>query len=115
MQTGLWEKIDAQVRDQAAKVSYLNTVNEVALAVDIGAADAGIVWDSNAMQDAKLDAIESPALKDRIETATLAIIAKTQQSSEAQRFARYLTASDKGEATFAKYHYKTVDGAAGAK
>ena len=76
------------------------TVTEIASDVSLGAVDAAIVWDSTVPQFPQLVAVELPEISGHIETASAGILVFTKQPTAALRFARYLSAPEKGGAIF---------------
>lgn len=102
--TGEWVELEKQSKRFQAKVSLVGTVNEVAQAVKLGAADAGIVWDATARQF-DLPLIEVPALTAMREQITLGVLQRTHSPQQALHFARYLAARDKGLEQFHRYHF----------
>lgn len=94
----------------AAKAAVMKpTVTEIAADLSLGAVDAAIVWDSVVPQF-KLEIAPLPELAKHEEHATAAILSFSQQPAEALRFARYLTAPEKGGAIFQKQGFKNVPG-----
>jgi ABC-type molybdate transport system substrate-binding protein len=75
------------------------TVNELAADVSLGAVDAAIIWDSTVGQF-KLEAITAPELASHQENASACVLNYSLRPADALRFARYLTAPDKGGAVF---------------
>lgn len=86
------------------------TVSEVAADVQIGAVDAAIVWDATVPQFKELEAIEVPELTKHRENASVAVLSYCTQTAEALKFARYLSAPDKGGAIFKKHGFEAVPG-----
>lgn len=76
------------------------TVTEIAADVSLGTVDAGIIWDSIATQFKDTQAVEAPELASIKENASVCVLAFTTQPAVALRFARYLTAPEKGGAVF---------------
>lgn len=106
---GRWEQIAARVNDGSG-VSFVGTVNEVALAVETGAADAGIVWDSVAKLTG-LDAVDDPVFSGGDQTVTAALVVPNDTPAGAMHFLRYLTASDRGLLVFAQRGFAVADDA----
>jgi ABC-type molybdate transport system substrate-binding protein len=83
----------------SAKAAVLKpTVMDIATDVTIGAVDAAIVWDSTASQFPQLEAVR---FTDTAENASVAVLAASAQPTAALKFARYLTAPEKGGPIFA--------------
>ncbi|MDB6007027.1 MAG: Molybdate transporter substrate-binding protein [Prosthecobacter sp.] len=94
----------------AAKAAVMKpTVTEIAADLSLGAVDAAIVWDSIVPQF-KLEIVTLPELAKHEEHATATVLRFSQQPAEALRFARYLTAPEKGGAIFQKQGFKAVPG-----
>ena len=94
----------------AAKAAVMKpTVTEIAADLSLGAVDAAIVWDSVVPQF-KLEIVPLPELAKHEEHATAAVLTFSQDPAEALRFARYLTAPEKGGAIFQKQGFKPVPG-----
>jgi len=81
------------------------TVNEVANSVKVGTAHAGIVWNITAVQYPDLEAIEVPELAKAQSNVAMGVLRSTKQSPVALKFARYLTARDRGLLVFKKHGY----------
>lgn len=104
-----WQALDEAVTQRGV---YKPTVNEVANDIKLGAVDAGIVWDTTVAMPRYRDemrAIELPELDDP-HLVGIAVLNSSPQPTEALRFARFLTARDRGLETFAKYGLKPVEG-----
>ncbi len=104
---GRWEAIEAAVRDRGV---FKPTVNEVATDVKIGTIDAGIVWDATAAQFHPLKAIALEGAEDFVKTVTIGVLTSSRQPTAALRFARYLSARDRGLPEFEKRGFPPVDG-----
>ena len=85
------------------------TVTEIAADLSLGTVDAAIIWDSVVPQF-KLEIAPLPELAKHKEHATAAVLSSSQQPAAALRFARYLTAPEKGGAIFEKQGFKNVPG-----
>ncbi len=107
-QSGQWSAIQAKVK------VLKPTVNDVANDVKIGSVDAGIVWDATAAQYPELEALSTPAFDKAVETITLGVLTASKQPTAALRFARYLSARDRGLIQFFKRSFNPVDGDAWA-
>ena len=95
-QSGQWETFQRQ-----AKVMK-PTVTDVANDIKIGSVDAGIIWNATAAQYPDLEAVEAPAFQEASETIMLAVLKSTRNPTATLRFARYLSAADRGLPEFAK-------------
>ncbi|REJ95897.1 MAG: hypothetical protein DWQ35_05490 [Planctomycetota bacterium] len=100
---GVWDTIRGKARQ-------LQTVTELAGAIKLGTnADAGFMWDATARQFG-LTIVELPELAGEPSTISAAVLADAANPTGALRFARYLAAPDKGQASFRELHYETVAG-----
>ena len=90
-------------------VIHRETVNQVANDVKITAADAGIVWDATAAQYPDLQIVRVPEFDQSKNEIAVGVLTTSKNPAGALRFARYLTAPDKGLPVFRKYGY-TVTG-----
>lgn len=110
-EAGAWDRLSARIHAAEGRVSLSGTVTEAAQRVQIGAADAALVWDATARQFG-LDVVEVPLFQEKgVEQATLGVSAATPHPTAALHFARYLTAHDRGEKVFAKYFFQPLDDA----
>ncbi len=86
------------------------TVNDVAADIQVGAADAGIVWDITVRALDGLEAVPAPALEGRAATLSACVVSACEQPAEALRFARFLAADDEGAKAFAAEGYTPAGG-----
>lgn len=109
----LWENLQQAVQSRGV---FKPTVNDVANDIKIGTVDAGVIWDSTARQYPELE-IVAPLTEDPnfIMEITIAVLRSSRQPTDALRFARYLSARDKGLEAFRRYYYTVVDGDVWAK
>jgi len=105
--TGDWAKIMAKKESGGAKVSFTGTVNEVAQALKIGAADAGVIWNSLVGQF-NLESVETDVLGAEKRTITIGILKDADRPTAALQFARYLTSRDRGMPHFARYGFEPI-------
>ncbi len=96
-------------------VIHRETVNQVANDVKLTAADAGIVWDATAVQYADLEIVRVPQLERSKNEIAVGVLTTSKNPNAALRFARYLTAPDKGLAIFHKYGYTVARPSAATK
>jgi len=94
--------------DKAAVMK--TTVSDVAAGVQLGAADAGIVWDSTIGLFKELEAVELPELTKHRENASVGVLSFCNRPTEALKFARYLAAPDRGGQVFKKFGFATAGG-----
>jgi ABC-type molybdate transport system substrate-binding protein len=91
------------------KRAFKDTVNAVATDIDIGSADAGIVWDAIVAQMAdRLDAVELAELKNAVGSVTVGVLKSCNNPASALRFARFLAARDRGLKVFARYNFTPI-------
>ncbi len=106
-----WDALIEQTRKPSSHVSLTGTVTEAAQAVKIGAADAAILWDATARQF-EIGEVEVPVLQSKAtEQVTLGVLKASDDPAAALRFARYLTARDRGELVLQKHHLQSLDDA----
>jgi molybdenum ABC transporter molybdate-binding protein len=99
---GLWAQFTAR-RD----VSEQGTVTEAANNVHLETSDAAVVWDATARQTG-LEIVRDPALTRAADEAAIGVLRRSEHPTEALRFARFLTARDRGGELFAKHHFGTI-------
>ncbi len=95
---------------EAGSVSKVGTVNEVALQVEVGAADVGVVWDCLMPQFKHCDFVHVPEFDKKKKLAAVGILTQSMHPTAALKFARYLTAKDKGAKIFKSYGYDALEG-----
>ncbi|MGE3805033.1 MAG: molybdate ABC transporter substrate-binding protein [Gemmataceae bacterium] len=100
-----WDKLKAKTK------VFTATVNDAANDVKLGAGgiDAGIIWDALLPQYPDLDGVAAPELATAPAEVMVGLLYKSQQPAAARRFMRYLHASDKGLASFAKHGFEPVE------
>ena len=86
------------------------TVNEVANTVKLGTTDAGIIWDATANQYDAIDIVSIPKFASFEKNITIGVLSFSKQPTEALRFLRYLSASNKGLPVFNELGYKAIKG-----
>ena len=104
---GVWDAVHSRV---TANGVFQATVPDVANAVLIGSVDAGIVWDATATQYPDLEAVSVPELQSGVSQISIGVTPWSSSSSAALKFARYVSASDRGQITFGLTGYATGDG-----
>ncbi len=105
--SGHWSRLEERVTRSGV---FKPTVNDVANAVKLGSVDAGLIWDSTVVQYADLKAVSAPELDAGLATIEVAIVKNSQQPTAALKFARYLTARDKGLEIFRATGFEVLDG-----
>lgn len=86
------------------------TVTDVANDIKLRAVDAGFIWDAMLVQYPELEAVPLPALESATAEIAIGVLTSSRQPTAALRFARYLTARDKGLEFFRQQGYRPVDG-----
>ena len=107
--SGDWEALKKR-RDTGDKVSELGKEPEVANAVKIGAADAGVIWASSVHNYPEIETVAVPLFESAQQQLASAVLNCSTQPTRALHFLRYLTASDRGLLEFKKNGYKIIDG-----
>lgn len=105
--SGHWQKLHARVTDSGV---FMPTVNEVANAIKLRSVDAGIIWDSTVAQYSELRAIAAPELDAGLATIEIAIVKNSKNPTAALKFARYVTARDKGLEIFRETGFNVLEG-----
>jgi len=83
------------------------TVNELALHLEVGKADATVVWDAIAAQYAEdTEVVVIPAEENVVSTVPVAVLTTSGQPELARRFADF-AAGPQGQAVFRRHHYST--------
>ncbi|MEI8242081.1 MAG: substrate-binding domain-containing protein [bacterium] len=107
--SGLWALLKPRVK------VFKPTVNDIANDIKLGGVDAGIVWDATARQYPELQAVEVPSFASAVETVTIGVLTASARPAAALRFARYLSAPDRGAIVFAQNRYTPAAGDAWAE
>ena len=110
-----WEQFEHHVRRDGV---FKPTVPEVATDIKAGTVDAGIVWDATVSSPHLRDnlmAVHLSELDARPSTVTVAVLYSSSQPTAALKFARYLTARDKGSPVLADCGLTPVEGDAWAE
>ncbi|MFV1966699.1 MAG: substrate-binding domain-containing protein [Pirellulaceae bacterium] len=105
-----WSRLEAHVRKNGV---FKPTVNDVAQDVKLGAMDAGIVWDSTVAMPGfreQLRAISVEELAGDPSLVSVCVLTSSPRPTSALRFARYLTARDRGLPSFEEYGIRPVEG-----
>jgi molybdenum ABC transporter molybdate-binding protein len=105
-QAGLWEQIRKQTESSGV---FKPTVPEVANDIQLGAVDAGIIWDATAAQYDDLEAIRDPVFSAAVMEISVAVTRSTHQPQKALRFARWLN-SRVGNKIFNQCGFEPVEG-----
>ncbi len=102
---GKWNELEGRVRNNGV---FKPTVNDVAADVELGSVDAGIVWDAVAKQFTGVEIVRDPKLAQESTLVSIGVMRSAQSPNRALHFARYLTASDRGQTVFRKQGYEPV-------
>ncbi|MBN2292937.1 MAG: extracellular solute-binding protein [Pirellulales bacterium] len=105
-----WLRLEKHVQKHGV---FKPTVPDVATDVIVGNVDAGIVWDATvAMPDVrgKLRSISLPELETDPNLVSVAVLNSSPQPTAALKFARYLTARDRGLPVFEEFGFRPVEG-----
>ena len=103
-ESGRWERL------QKAATTMFPTVTEIANALRIGSADAGVIWDATANQYPQLETVADPELEPLKNRISIGVLSFSERPTEALRFARYLSARGKGLPHFTQHGYAAVEG-----
>lgn len=102
--SGAWEPLAAAVD------VTMTTVNEVANAVKLDAADAGIVYDAVLHDYPDLEAVAFEALDGIRSKVGLAVVSGTTQPQAASHLARYIAAADRGLVRYREHGFTPLEG-----
>ncbi|MGA2068169.1 MAG: substrate-binding domain-containing protein [Thermoguttaceae bacterium] len=105
--TRQWEALLERRRRADTHMSFVGTVSEAAQAVELGAADAAVLWDATA-REFGLEPVELPEFREVQETAWLGVASASRRPTAALHFARYLTARDRGEQAVRAHHFQPI-------
>ena len=103
--SGKWERL-------AAKTKRVNTltVTDAASAVKVGSADAAIVWDVTMKQTAGIEGVYLSELSEMQGAVGVGVLTCCDQPTAALRFARFLTARDRGLPHLAGAGFAVISG-----
>ena len=102
--SGDWAALSARA------LVFKPTVNDVANDVKLGAVDAGIVWNVTVAQYSELEAVAVPELSSARSEVSVCVLQSSTQPTEALRFARYLSARDRGLRRFQESGFEVMPG-----
>ena len=102
--SGDWAALSART------LVFKPTVNDVANDVKLGAVDAGIVWNVTVAQYSELEAVAVPELSSARSEVSVCVLQSSTQPTEALRFARYLSARDRGLRRFQESGFEVMPG-----
>jgi len=92
--SGCWEPLARR------RMSDTLTVTDLANEIQVGAVDAGFVWDATVRQYPKLQSVTLPQLNQVRARVAVAVLKSCKQPASALRFARFLAARDRGLRVF---------------
>jgi molybdate transport system substrate-binding protein len=104
VKSGHWEEVKGHT------VTFKDTVNSVANDIQVGAVDAGFVWDVLVKQYPDLELVPVTQLAGTHALVTVATLKSSSQPTTARHFMRYLAAKDKGLKLFKEHGFEPVDG-----
>ena len=104
--------VNAKLLDaiEKGKLTKMATVNEVALQIELGAADVGIVWNVLEPQFESCDFISVAEFQNLPRYAGIGYIIRGEWPKEAGFFISYIIAKDKGLKVFQKYGFDVIGG-----
>lgn len=100
--SGKWTSVEEAVHTRGV---FKPTVGDVAADIQLGAVDAGIVWDAVARQLPELEMIRVAELEQGDATFAAGVLASSPRPAESRRFAEFLAAEDGGLALFRELGY----------
>ncbi len=104
----LWEPIRENV------TVLKPTVEALAMDVVVGALDVAIIWDATAKLHQDIDIVHVPEFDRQKRQIAIGVLNSSKAPTTALRFARYLTARDRGLATFTDLGFEVESGDAWA-
>jgi molybdenum ABC transporter molybdate-binding protein len=103
--------VGAKWEQLAGKAAVMKpTVTEIASDLSLGAVDAAVIWDSTVKQFKGLEAVHIAELDAKPENASATVLTVSTQPTAALRFARYLSAPEKGGAIFQQHGFVPAGG-----
>jgi len=102
--SGAWGQLESHA------TVFKPTPNDIAADVKLGAVDAGLVFDAVARQYPELEIVTLPELAPAVASVSVAVLRSSAQPTAALRFARYLSAADRGLKHFAALGYTVAEG-----
>ncbi len=104
---GQWEKLQKRVTKRGV---FKPTVTDLANDLKLGSVDASVLWDATVAQYPSLEAVSSPELAPGKARVVICVLTSAKRPTASLRFARYLTAKDRGLPRFQAEGYEVVDG-----
>jgi molybdate transport system substrate-binding protein len=93
---------------QQRTIAFRSTVTEVANDVQIGAAEAGIVFDAVLYNYPELQAVSLPELDDAHAKVAVGLLSSSRQSEQAWHFANFLASPQAGQLRYAEFGFQPV-------
>jgi molybdate transport system substrate-binding protein len=94
-----------------ATIAFRGSVTEVAADVEVGAADAGIVYDVVLYPYENLEFVPLDALKEVTSQVSIGVLSTSAFPDESLHFARFVTSRDQGLRIYAEHGFQIVNGA----
>ncbi|HBE66832.1 MAG TPA: hypothetical protein DDW52_01655, partial [Planctomycetaceae bacterium] len=101
---GEWETLEK------VTTAFRGTVTEVAADVQVGSADAGIVYDVVLHPFDDLEFVPLKALSEATSQVSLGVLSSSQSPAAALHFARFVTARDQGLQTYSEHGFEVAQG-----
>lgn len=95
---------------QGAVTVMKPTVTLLATALSTKAVDAAVIWNSTVPQFKDFEAVELPAFTEQIDLVTASVMTASQDAASALKFARYLSAPEKGAKLFREHQFDALPG-----
>ena len=86
------------------------TVTELAQDLQVGAVDAAVIWNSTVPQFAGLEPVRVPEFDAEPDRVSLSVLTASEQPAQALKFARYLTAPEKGGVVLGEMKFEAIPG-----
>lgn len=103
---GLLEKVKNK---PTGKFVEAGTVNHTATTISTTKNSLGFIWDITAIQHKdKVTVIDVPEIQSVSEQVLLGVLTKSERPTQAIRFARFVTARDKGQVNFKHHHFNVI-------
>ena len=99
-----WEELEKKI------VVMKPMVTDIAQDLQIGAVDATVVWNSTVPQFEGLEAVRVPEFDAQRDNVSVSVLGASEHPADALRFARYLSAPEKGGKVFEEMKFETVPG-----
>ena len=104
---GRWEMLEQHVTQRGV---FKPTEPDLAIALLAGGVDAAILWRSTAAQHDKFEIVPVPELRKGRSLLSIAVLNRAEDATAALRFARFLTAEDRGLDVFRQQGFEVLPG-----